>query len=104
MIFIETSIFTEDVKDLLPDDLYAELQKHLALYPDAGDLIQETGGIRKFRWKLPGKGKSGGVRVIYFWRTKADQILMLAIYPKSTKDDLSAAEKKALCKVVERWQ
>ena len=103
MIFIETSFFTADVQELLPDDLYAELQNHLSLHPDAGDVIQETGGLRKLRWKLPGKGKRGGVRVIYFWRSAADQILMLAIYPKSAKDDLSPAEKKALRRVLERW-
>ncbi len=64
MIFIETPAFTDDILRLMPDDLYAKLQEHLADHPDAGDLIEGTGGVRKVRWRLPGTGKSGGVRVI----------------------------------------
>ena len=66
MLFIETEIFTEDVKKLLDDDEYRRLQIFLAIQPDYGDLIQETGGLRKVRWRVRGKGKRGGVRIIYF--------------------------------------
>ena len=52
----------------MDDDLYRQLQNFLIEQPDAGDLIEGTGGLRKVRWKLPGTGKRGGVRVIYFWR------------------------------------
>lgn len=103
MLFVETPIFTEDVLSLLPDDSYARLQRQLAANPCVGDLIPDTGGLRKVRWPLLGKGKRGGARVIYYWRVSYSQIIMLAIYGKSTKVDLSVAEKKQLCRIVERW-
>ena len=73
MIFIESSLFTRQVLELLPDDEYSELQKALSRHPDAGDLIRGTGGLRKLRWKRPGTGKSGGVRVIYYWLSADNQ-------------------------------
>lgn len=103
MIFIETPAFTEDAQALLPDDSYADLQLALAARPTAGDLIPGTGGLRKIRWRLPGHGKRGGARVIYYWRASQSQILLLAIYGKGTKDDLTAAEKKLLRQIVEYW-
>jgi hypothetical protein len=60
MIFIETPIFTEDLLQLLSDDEYMEFQKYLAGNPLAGDVIQQTGGLRKIRWSVGGKGKRGG--------------------------------------------
>jgi hypothetical protein len=68
MIFIETPVFPENMLVLMPDDSHAELQTFLAAQPDDGDVIQGTGGLRKVRWALPGKGKRGGARVIYYWR------------------------------------
>lgn len=103
MIFIETPVFTADVKALLPDESYAELQLTLAARPMTGDLIPGTGGLRKVRWALPGRGKRGGARVIYYWRMSHSQILMLAIYGKGTKDDLTATEKRLLQRIVEQW-
>ncbi len=66
-------------------------------------MIKETGGLRKVRWAIKGKGKSGGVRVIYFYVTAAAQIRLIAIYKKGVKDDLNAAEKKVLKKLNENW-
>lgn len=103
MIFIETSAFTRQVLELLPDEEYAAMQAALARDPKAGDVIRGTGGLRKFRWKRPGTGKSGGVRVIYYWLSADWQIRLLLLYPKSRKDDLSAAEKAMLRNVVEKW-
>ncbi len=60
-------------------------------------------GLRKLRWARAGRGKSGGVRVIYYWLSAHYQIRLLKIYPKSVKDNLSAAEKKALRRIVEKW-
>ena len=71
--------------------------------PDMGAIIQGTGGLRKVRWKLDGKGKSGGVRAIYYWMTKDEQIYMLFVYPKSEQEDLTPEQKKALKTIVERW-
>lgn len=102
MLFIETDIFTEDVKTLLDDDEYHKLEVFLATQPDYGDLIQNTGGLRKIRWLSGGRGKRGGVRVIYFHRTHEFEIRLLLIYRKGIKDDLSAREKAILKKMIER--
>ncbi|HDR2160701.1 TPA: type II toxin-antitoxin system RelE/ParE family toxin [Enterobacter cancerogenus] len=103
MLFIETDIFTEDVKKLLDDDEYHKLQIFLATQPDFGDVIQNTGGLRKIRWLAAGKGKRGGVRVIYFYRTREFEIRLLLIYRKGIKDDLSASEKAVLKMLNEGW-
>ena len=92
MVFIETSIFTRMVTSLLSDDEYREFQNVLLKDPAAGDLIKGGGGIRKIRFASMGRGKSGGVRTIYFWAKAKDQIYMLVIYPKSKKDALSDKE------------
>ncbi len=104
MIFIETPIFTEDLVELLSDDEYAEFQQYLADHPEAGDLITETGGMRKIRWAAKGKGKSGGVRVIYYHVSAAYQIRLVLIYRKGIQDDLSQAQKKWLKSVAKGWQ
>jgi hypothetical protein len=103
VIFQETPVFTRLIKELMDDELYRQLQNFLIEQPDAGDLIEGTGGLRKVRWKLPGTGKRGGIRVIYFWRVAEVQILMLLAYAKSAADDLSPAQKKQLRLIVEDW-
>ena len=100
MLFIETPTFTRQVLTLLSDDEYAALQVDLALDPERGDLIQGGGGIRKLRWAARGRGKSGGIRVIYYWIKSDDCTLMLLTYPKSRKDTLSAAETATLRRLV----
>lgn len=92
MEFIETSTFTRLVQGLLTDDEYAGLQGVLVENPELGDIIRGGGGIRKLRHALPGRGKSGGVRVIYYWLREDGQIYMLLIYPKSKKDTLTSQE------------
>ena len=77
---------------MLTDDEYREFQNVLLKDPAAGDLIKGGGGIRKIRFAAKGRGKSGGVRTIYFWAKAKDQIYMLVIYPKSKKDTLSDKE------------
>ncbi len=104
MVFIETPVFTADVRAILTDAQYAALQQALADRPDAGVLIQGTGGLRKLRWGIGARGKSAGARVIYFWRVSESQILMLAFYAKGERTDLSPADRKALRKIVENWQ
>ena len=103
MVFIESAVFTRQVRELLTDEEYADLQWYLALYPRAGDVIQGTGGLRKVRWTSGGGGKRGGVRVIYFHAVSQSQIRLLLIYRKGVKDDLSAAEKQVLRKLNEKW-
>lgn len=103
MIFIETPIFTADVKELLHDDEYRALQEHLANHPQAGPVIQDTGGLRKVRWSAQGKGKRGGVRVIYYHVSADSQIRMILIYKKGIQDDLTPEQKKVLRTINEGW-
>ena len=101
MIFIETSIFTHQVQEYLTDDEYRDLQRVLAARPDAGALIIGSGGLRKMRWVKQGRGKRGGVRVIYYWAVAPEQILMLLMYPKGKRDDLTPIQIKMLKKIVQ---
>jgi mRNA-degrading endonuclease RelE of RelBE toxin-antitoxin system len=103
VLFIETPIFTKQVKDLLPDTEYRKLQEALLMRPESGDLIPQSGGLRKIRWRIPGKGKRGGLRVIYYWDTPDDTFFMLTVYKKSTKKDLTQEQLKILHKLVEEW-
>jgi mRNA-degrading endonuclease RelE of RelBE toxin-antitoxin system len=104
MIFIESIAFTEDLAELLSDESYSEFQEFLAENPTAGDVIQGTNGLRKIRWASQGKGKSGGVRVIYYYLCMAYQIRLILIYRKGVKDDLSSAEKRILSEINRRWE
>jgi mRNA-degrading endonuclease RelE of RelBE toxin-antitoxin system len=101
--FVETSVFTRQITSTLDDGEYAELQAALVFRPELGVVIQGTGGLRKVRWGQParGKGKRGGVRVIYYWYEAGDLIYMLLAYSKGERDDLSAREKKILRQLVE---
>ena len=101
MVIIETSIFTRQVLELLSDDEYRKLQVVLANRPNAGDLIKGSGGLRKIRWTIEGRGKRGGVRVIYYWAVKQERLLMLFIYLKSERGDLTPAQIKVLRNIIE---
>ena len=96
MLFVETAVFTRRVKELLEDDELAAFQAWLATRPRTGVVIQDTGGLRKVRWSCRGRGKSGGVRVIYFHFDERDQIALLLIYDKTETDDLTPDQKKQL--------
>ena len=96
MVIIETPTFTRLVTELLSDEEYTGLQQVLVENPERGDVIKGGGGIRKLRYGLPGRGKSGGVRAIYYWIKDNQQIYMLVIYPKSKKDDLTDRETAVL--------
>lgn len=100
MILVETSAFTRLVRELLPDDSYRRLQAHLVVNPEAGDLIPSGGGLRKLRWQEPGKGKRGGLRVIYY-RIDAGRIYLLYAYRKSEQPDLTRAQIRSLREIIE---
>ena len=102
MIFMETSVFTKEIKHLLPDNEYRMLQTALMLKPDTGDLIRGGGGLRKMRWKLPGRGKRGGLRIIYYWDSP-DTIYMLMPYKKTEQDDLTPEQLKYLRALIKEW-
>ena len=95
MIFIETPVFTEDVKALMSDEEYRLFQACLADNPDQGVVIQNTGGLRKIRWGNQSKGKRGGVRVIYYHVRDNAQIRLLLMYKKGVKDDLTTQQKNS---------
>lgn len=99
--FIETPIFTRQIKQIATDDELKELQRELIESPDKGDLIQKTGGLRKIRMATGSQGKSGSARVIYFLATEEVIYLMMA-YPKSSKDSLTDTEKAELKKLTKR--
>lgn len=101
MVIIETSIFTNQVQALLSLEEYRKLQMALMIRPDLGTVIPGSGGLRKVRWSLPGRGKRGGVRTIYYWAVASDQILMLLMYAKNERDDLTPTQLKVLRKIVE---
>lgn len=98
MEFIEAPAFTRHIHEYLDDDRYRALQSALAANPNLGDVMQGTGGFRKMRWADPrrGKGKRGGLRIIYFHFESEQQIWLMALYAKDEASDLTAEEKKAL--------
>lgn len=101
MIFVETSLFSKLLGGYLHDEEYRRLQNHLVGQPDAGAIIRGSGGVRKVRWSSRGKGKSGGVRVIYYWAKSDEQTFFLAIYGKSEKENLSAGDLRKIVKLLE---
>ena len=100
MELIETSLFTKQVQANLSEGEYRLLQLHLVVRPDDGDLIPGSGGLRKLRWQLPGRGKRAGTRIIYYWRSAADQIFLLSLYRKNVRSTLSLGELRALRKLI----
>ncbi len=102
LTFIETPVFTELVTELLEDEDYQRMQEYLLIYPAAGDVIVGTAGCRKLRWRVSGRksGKSGGMRVIYYFRNSEDQIIFLLAYDHRAVDDLTPAQKRQLAGIV----
>ncbi len=101
VVIVEVRGFTARICDLLSDEDYRLLQLQLVRDPEAGRVIPGTGGLRKLRWGASGRGKRGGARVIYFWYAKSRRLLMLFVYPKNERSDLTAAQRRALRKIVE---
>lgn len=100
MEIFETSVFTKQISRLISNEDYRQLQRVLVVNPLTGALIKNSGGLRKIRWRIEGKGKSGGIRVIYYYVTADSKIFMLVVYEKSKKDDLSQKQLASLKKLV----
>ena len=98
--FVETSIFTRQIKELATDDELKDLQAELIAQPDKGDIVKGTGGLRKVRMAVGNKGKSGSIRVLYVLAL-ADKIYLVLAYPKAVKDSLTAEEKAKLKLIVQ---
>jgi mRNA-degrading endonuclease RelE of RelBE toxin-antitoxin system len=104
MIFVESPIFSKLLNELLSDEDYSLFQQYMITNPLAGDVIQNTDGLRKVRWFAGNKGKRGGVRVIYYYLDESMQIRLLLIYKKGAKDDLTPKEKAVLREIKARWR
>ena len=94
--FVELRPFTARLPGRLSDEAYRLLQLHLIERPEAGAVMKRTGGWRKVRWADRGRGKSGGVRVVYLYRAASGRVYLADIYAKNEKDTLSRAEEDAL--------
>jgi len=90
MLFIETSLFTRLLSGYLSDDEYLGLQALLMEHPEAGAVVPGSGGVRKLRWAVSGRGKRGGIRVIYYWKCADDEIWMLTLYAKNERSTIPA--------------
>ena len=100
MIFIEASSFTKLLPNYLSDDEYRALQVYLMQKPDAGDLIKGPGGVRKVRWASEGMGKSGGIRVIYYWKKPDHEIWMLTLYSKFERTTIAGHVLKKIAEAI----
>ena len=101
--FAETHRFIKRAEKLLGADVISELQLYLCKNPDDGAIIPNSDGIRKMRWAGSGRGKRGGARIIYYFADKAGRILLLDIYAKNEKQNLSADDLKGLKDAVNFW-
>jgi hypothetical protein len=101
--FVEAPAFARFRDDYLDDDGFAELQSYLASNPEAGDMVPGAGGIRKLRWKDPrrGKGKRGGLRVIYYCFLSEREIWLLTLFDKDEAADLTKDEREQLRRALE---
>jgi mRNA-degrading endonuclease RelE of RelBE toxin-antitoxin system len=88
---VETELFQKLWPAYWTEEERGEFASFLSANPTAGDVVPESGGVRKIRWKRQGTGKSGGVRVIYFTRNEAKELVLLTLYAKSRTDNLSGA-------------
>lgn len=100
MELIETRLFTSQVQSALTAEEYRLLQLQLIVRPESGDLIRGSGGLRKVRCRLAGRGKRGGARVVYYWNPVAEQIFLLLLYPKGAQSNLSPSQLRTLRRLV----
>lgn len=99
--FVYMPSFEKQWADLkLADEHLRELEVFLCEHPDAGDMIKGTGGLRKLRWALPGKGKSGSIRTLYVDFAYFEQIYMITCFKKNVQENLSQAERKQIKAVI----
>jgi mRNA-degrading endonuclease RelE of RelBE toxin-antitoxin system len=99
--FIEATAFTKYVYDYLSEDEYIGLQSFLLQYPESGKIVPGSGGVRKVRWAVSGRGKSGGVRIIYYFKRQDDEIWLLTIYSKNEVQNIPAHILRQIAKEIE---
>lgn len=96
---VETPEFLSATKKLMDDEERAELVRYVAFHPTAGEVMQGTGGVRKLRWGLEGRGKRGGARVIYFYHDMEMPLYLLTAYAKNERENLDQSEINTLRKL-----
>jgi len=101
MEFIEATAFTKYLYNYLSEDEYIGLQSFLLQYPESGRVVPGSGGVRKVRWAMAGKGKSGGVRVIYYFKKQDAEIWFLTIYSKNEVENIHAHVLRQIAKEIE---
>lgn len=101
MEFFETPVFTKRINQLISDEDYHLLQLKLTIWPETGELIKHSGGLRKIRWAPTGRGKSSGIRVIYYYIEQNARIFMLFAYSKKETDDLTPGQVRQLRRLVQ---
>ena len=101
MRFVETPIFTKELRSAIDDDDYQALQTALLLRPEQGRLIPGTGGLRKIRWAGKGHGRSGGYRIIYYWDKASETVYMLYLYAKNRQENLTPQQAKLPSRLVQ---
>ncbi len=99
---VETRVFQKIWPAYWHEEERGEFASHIALNPSSGDVIPDSGGIRKVRWKRAGTGKSGGVRVIYYVLNDREEIVLLTLYAKSSVENLSASKLKEIRDALEK--
>ena len=100
MTVVETPFFLRKAEKIFDEEERAELVLSVGSEPEAGEIIPETGGVRKLRWALGSKGKSGGAPVIYYFHSGRMPVILLSVYAKSVKVNLSKAERNELKKLI----
>ena len=99
---VETPQFLRQADDVWTDAERAEFVDFIALDPEAGDAVSDTGGVREVRWRRQGMGKRRGARVMYFYRNPATPPFLLMVYAKAVREDLTAEAKKAVAEFAAR--
>ena len=99
---VETLLFQKQWPLYWSEEERGAFAAYIAEFPNAGDVVAESGGIRKVRWRRAGTGKSGGVRVIYFTRTAEEEVVLLIMYAKAKTDNITGAKLKEIRRALEK--
>ena len=92
----ETAVFLRQAAAVWTNDERSEFVDFIARNPEAGDLIPQSGGVRKVRWNRQGIGKRGGARIVYFYHDAGMPLYLLMVYAKARRDDLSPEARRAV--------
>lgn len=101
VVFIESHGFTKRMPDYLSEDEFLALQLYLVDYPDTGEIVRGSGGVRKMRWAMSGKGKRGGLRIIYYWKQSESEIWLLTLYAKNEAETIPAHTLRQIAKEID---